>query len=79
MSAQFLLVRLSLVPKICMNYSTGPGASGVTDIRIVERMPGEAIASFTMFKKDYWQSNHLQNSKSCNYGDIRSGEAYIWE
>lgn len=44
MSAQFLLVRLSLVPKICMIYSTGPGAAGVTDIRIVERMPGEAYS-----------------------------------
>ena len=80
MSAQFLLssVRISLVPRICVNYNW-LGAAGATDIRIVERMSGEAIVSFTMFKKDYWRSNSLQNSKNCNYGNIRSGEVYIWE
>lgn len=81
MSAQVLLcsVRISLVPRICINYSIRRGAAGATDIRIVERIPDEAMISFTMSKKGYWRSNSLQNSNNCNYGHIRSGEAYIWE
>lgn len=81
MSAQFLLcsVRISLAPRICINYSIRQVAAGATDIRTVERIPDEAMISFTMSKKDYWRSNSLQNSNNRNYGRIRSAEVYIWE
>lgn len=53
MSVQFLfcLVRIFLVPRICINYTIVLGAAGATDIRIMWTMPDEVIISFTAIQK----------------------------